>query len=122
MKVPLTHAEFVAKYRQNKKAFVVNWASAFHAQSLLPWNYRLAWICLSIVEWGSFLGGPILAICGHWLIGLCVLIFGIGVVMPTARRTACQFVLDYSVENEEFWRLMFENGVFAGTSPPTSPT
>jgi hypothetical protein len=117
----IAHAEFVAKYQQNRKAFAVNWVSAFYAQSLLPWNYRLAWICLSVLEWGSLLGGLLLVIFGHWLIGLCVLVLCFGIVMPTSRRTACQFILEYSLENEEFWRLMTEKGVFLDTTHPHPP-
>jgi hypothetical protein len=109
----LTHAEFVVRFERNPNAFRVNWVSAFYAQRLLPWNYRLAWACLSVLEWGSLLGGLALIIFRHWLIGLCAIVFCIGIVMPASRKTACQFILEYSVENEEFWRVMSGKGVLS---------
>ena len=48
----------------------------------------------------------------HWLIGLCFLFFSVAIVMPASRKTACQFILEHSVENEAFWKLMWDNGVF----------
>ena len=112
MNAQLTHAEFVAKFQQNHNAFAVNWVSAFYAQSLLTWNYRLAWTCLSVLEWGLLLGGVAAIFFKHWLIAICLWVFSVGIVMPASRKTACQFILEHSVENELFWKLMWDKGVF----------
>jgi len=117
MNSEMTHAEFVSKFQQNHNAFVVNWVSAFYAQSLLPWNYRLAWICLSVFEWGLLVGGVALLIFRHWLIGLCLFCFSVAIVMPASRKTACQFILEHSVENEAFWKLMRDKGAFLEKTP-----
>ncbi len=106
-----THAEYVAQFKQNPNSFRVNWISAFYAQRLLPWNYRLAWTCASILEFGLLLGGLALIVFGHWLIGLCAVAVCIGIFMPASRKTACQFILEYSLESEVFWKLMCEGGV-----------
>jgi len=108
----MTHAEFVAKFRQNRNAFAVNWISAFYVQRFLPWYYRLPWICLSVFEWGLLLGGLISLIFKHWLIGICLWLFSFSIVMPASRKTACQFILQYSLDNETFWKLMWDKGVF----------
>ncbi|HEY3760140.1 MAG TPA: hypothetical protein VGN23_00125 [Verrucomicrobiae bacterium] len=111
MNGPMTHTEFIAKFQQNRNAFGVNWVAAFRAQSLLPWNYRIAWNCLSIFEWSLLLGGLALLIFKHWLIGICLVFFSVAIVMPTSRKTACEFVLEHSLENEIFWKLMWDGGV-----------
>lgn len=116
LKEPLahsSHAEFISRFKENPNSFKVNWISAFYAQRLLPWNYRLVWTCAGIVEFGLLLGGLVLIVFEHWLIGLCVVAVCIGVFMPASRKTACQFILEHSLENEDFWKLMCERGVIA---------
>jgi hypothetical protein len=76
----------------------------------LPRRYRTAHLILKNISSLLILGGFISLFWVPWWAGLVAVVLGF-LIVPAVQKSAAQFVLQYSLEDESFFRQMQDAGV-----------
>lgn len=76
----------------------------------LPRRYRTAHLLLKNIMFLLIAGGLISLFWVPWWAGLCAVVMGV-LIVPAVQKSAARFVLQYSLEDESFFRQMQDAGV-----------
>jgi hypothetical protein len=107
----MTHKEFVEKYKLGEIKVFVNRAKALRAinNGYLPKNYYWAHTFWSWI-WFLCLPFGIIVLFFKWWIGAALLFASIW-LGEAVKRSAMEFVLQHTLENEQFFKFAIETGI-----------
>lgn len=100
----MNHKEFVEKYKKGEIAVSVDRGKALHTigQGYLPKRYTYAHYFWTYIWFLLIPVGIVLIFIKGLLIGIGVLVLSF-MVGEAAKKSAFQFILEYAIENEEFY-------------------
>jgi len=109
----MIHSEFINKYNNGEIKIHVNRSLALRVMNtkLLPKRYQYAHIFWS---WVWILSIPAAIVCIIWVkwwVGLLVLVFVTPVISKATKKSACQFMIDHALEDQEFYNYAIEKGI-----------
>ena len=119
-------SEFVSGYQSGTVRAHVDRSRAMSVCSnspALPRRYRTAHLIWKNISVLLILGGLISILWVPWWAGLGAAVLGF-LVLPAVQKSAAQFVLRYSLEDETFFRQMQDDGVLTveQTSASSQPS
>jgi hypothetical protein len=106
-------SEFVSGYRAGTVVAHVDRSRAMRVcgnSPALPRRYRTTHLIWKNVSLFLVLGGLVSLLWVSWWAGLGAVVLGL-VIAPAVQKSAAQFVLQYSLEDEAFFRQMQADGV-----------
>lgn len=106
-------SEFVSGYQAGTVRAHVDRSRAMRVCSnspALPRRYRTAHLIWKNISFFLILGGLISLFWVPWWAGLGAAVLGL-LIAPAVQKSAAQFVLQYSLEDESFFRQMQDAGV-----------
>ena len=109
----MDYAEFVSGYQAGTVRAHVDRNRAMRVCSdspAFPRRYRTAHLVLKNISLFLVLGGLISLLWAPWWAGLGATTLGF-VILPAVQKSAAHFVLQYSLQDESFFRQMQDDGV-----------
>lgn len=108
----MNYKEFVEKYSKGEISVSVDRGKALHlaGQGYLPKAQIYAHLFWSYIWFILILVGIVLIFIKGLLVGIGVLILSLFIGSAT-KKSAFQFVLEYSLENKEFYNACIKNGI-----------
>ena len=109
----MNFSEFVSGYQAGTVRVHVDRNRAMRVcenSPALPRRYRTAHLVGKNISFFLILGGFISLFWVPWWAGLGAVVLGL-LIAPVVQKSAAQFVLQYSLEDEPFFRQMQEAGV-----------
>lgn len=106
-------SEFVSGYRAGTVRAQVDRSRAMRVcdnSPALPRRYRTTHLIWKNISFVLILGGFISLLWVPWWAGLGAVVLGF-VIAPAVQKSAAQFVLQYALEDESFFRQMQDAGV-----------
>lgn len=109
----MEHSEFVKAWKASRLEIDVNRSKALQIASskMLPMRYRAAHIFWSWVWILSIPAAIAVMFFYKWWVGLLILIFLTPLISKSTKKSAMQFMIDYSFENPEFFQVALAEGV-----------
>lgn len=109
----MEYSEFVELWKKGKLLVDVDKSKALRIANskILPANYRVAHIFWS---WVWILSIPVavgVMFLYKWWVGLPILILITPMISKSTKKTAMQFMIDYALENSEFYKFAVTNQV-----------
>jgi hypothetical protein len=123
----MDYVEFVSGYRAGTVRAHVDRGRAMRVCSdspAFPRRYRTVHLILKNTSLLLVLGGLISLFWIPWWAGLGATVLGFA-ILPAVQKSAAHFVLQYSLQDESFFRQMQDDGVLEVIdigSPPLTPT
>jgi hypothetical protein len=110
----MTHPEFVAAFRAKQISVRANMSLALQVMNTtnyMPAHHRAAHIFWT---WVWFLMFPAALALGIWYSWWAALLcfLATGPVKAGFKKSACDFILEHALENEEFYNAMMKVGMF----------
>lgn len=101
----MTHSDFVDAYNAGSLKVHVDRSLALHLMNtpMMPRRYRAAHLFWTWVWFLSFPAAIALLIWYRWWVGLLLFFVALFPLRNAIGRSACRFVLDTALENEEFF-------------------
>ncbi len=108
----MTHQEFIRVYKSGQITVGVNRSLSLRLMRtpFIPKRYRAAYLFWSWIMMLSFPAGIIVVILVKWWAGVMLIVFGLALFFPI-RKSACEFVLEHALEDEEFYKWAVESDV-----------
>lgn len=109
----MEHADFLREWYAGRLSVEVDGtkALAIGRSKILPKRYQVANIFWSWVWMLSIPVGIFIAIFYKWWVGLLVLFFVTPIVFKATKTSAMQFIIDHSLENQEFFQYTQKEGI-----------
>jgi hypothetical protein len=116
----MTHSEFVEAWREGKLEVDVDRSRALQVANsrMLPKRYRAAHIFWSWVWMLSIPAAIAVMFLYKWWVGLLILILVTPVISKSAKKSAMQFMIDYSLESPEFYQFALDEGIISVRQKP----
>ncbi len=109
----MEYSEFVSLWKNGQLDVDVNQSMALQVANskILPMNYRAAHIFWSWVWILSIPASFVVMYFYTWWAGLLSLFFLTPILSKSTKRSSQQFMIDYSLENEEFYKYACSEGI-----------
>lgn len=116
----MEHSAFVQSWKQSKLEVDVDRSKALQIvnSKMLPNRYRAAHIFWSWVWILSIPAAIAVMFLYKWWVGLLVLLTVTPVVFKSTKKSAIQFMIDYSLESPEFYQFALAEGVIRVRQKP----
>ena len=115
-------SEFVSGYRAGTVRAHVDRSQAMRVcgnSPALPRRYRTKHLIWKNISFFLVFGGLISVLWVPWWAGLGAAVLGL-LIAPAVQKSAAQFVLQYSLEDETFFRQMQDDGVLTAERTSSS--
>lgn len=109
----MEHSEFVVAWNQRKLEVDVDRSKALQIANskMLPKRYRAAHIFWSWVWILSIPAAIAVMFLYKWWVGVLILIVVTPLISKSTKKSAMQFMIDYALENAEFYQFALAEGV-----------
>jgi hypothetical protein len=116
----MEHSEFIEAWNQGKLDVDVDRSRALKIANskMLPKRYRAAHIFWSWVWMLSIPAAIAVMFLYKWWVGLLILILVTPVISKSTKKSAMQFMIDYSLESPEFYQFALAEGVIRVRQKP----
>ena len=116
----MEHSEFVQSWNQGKLEIDVDRSKALQiaGSKKMPKRYQAAHMFWSWVWILSIPAAFAVMYFYTWWAGLLLLVFLTPALSSSSKKSAMQFMIDYSVENPEFYQLAVSEGVIRVRQKP----
>lgn len=116
----MKHSEFVQAWREGKLEVDIDRSKALQVANskILPKRYQVAHIFWS---WVWILSIPVaisVMFVYKWWVGLLILIVVTPLISKSTKKSAMQFMIDYSLESAEFYQFALSKGVIIVRQKP----
>jgi len=109
----MEHSEFVVAWKQNKLEIDVDRSKALQIANskMLPKRYQVAHIFWSWVWILSIPAAIVVMFLYKWWVGLLILVLVAPLISKSTKKSAMQFMIDYSLESPEFYQFALAEDV-----------
>lgn len=116
----MEHAEFVKSWNEGKLMVDVHRTKALQIANLniLPKRYQLAYIFWSWIWILTIPVSIIVMFLYKWWVGLLILVFVTPAISSATKKSAMQFIIDYAVENPDFYQQAVSEGLLIIRTKP----
>ncbi len=116
----MEYSEFVDSWKKRKLLVDVDRSKALRIahSKILPTNYRAAHIFWSLVWILSIPFSIAVMFLYKWWMGMLILILVTPMIFKSTKKTAMQFMIDYALENSDFYKFAVTNDVIRITPKP----
>lgn len=116
----MKHSEFVQAWRAGKLEVDVDRSKALQVANsrMLPKRYQVAHIFWSWVWILSIPAAIAVMLLYKWWVGLLILIVVTPLISKSTKKSAMQFMIDYSLESTEFYQFALTEGVIRVRQKP----
>lgn len=116
----MDHSKFIEAWNQGKLDVDVDRSKALKIANskMLPKRYRVAHIFWSWVWMLSITAAIAVMFLYKWWVGLLILILVTPVISKSTKKSAMQFMIDYSLESHEFYQFALAEGVIRVRQKP----
>lgn len=116
----MEHSEFIEAWNQGKLDVDVDRSKALKIANsrMLPKRYRAAHIFWSWMWMLSIPAAIAVMFLYKWWVGLLILILVTPLISKSTKKSAMQFMIDYSLENPEFYHFALAEGIIRVRQKP----
>lgn len=109
----MEHSEFVDSWNQGKLMVDVHRTKALRIANskILPKRYWLAHLFWSWIWILTIPASIVVMFAYKWWVGLLILIFVTPAISSATKKSAMQFMIDYALENPDFYKLAVAEGL-----------
>lgn len=116
----MEHSEFIEAWRRGKLEVDVDRSKALRLinSKMLPKRYQLAHIFWSWLWMLSIPAGLAVMVFYKWWVGLLMLIVVTPLIFKSTKKSAMQFMIDYSLESAKFYQYALADGIIRVKQKP----
>ena len=109
----MNHEEFTQKWNEGLLEIDVDCSKSLQVanSNMLPKQYQFSLIFWSTVWLVSIPFAILMMIFYKWWIGLLIFIFVTPIIFKATKKVTMQFMIDHSVDNQEFYDIAVKEGV-----------